>query len=589
MKRSKGAPATRLGAERQRVAASERAEPLRRRLLIRLGEGDAVPSVLADDVGSSREQVSRKLKELREAGLVTFDKEVDDRRRSRHSLTSEGRSELGRYLAFGKAEDPLPKVSDEEKVAFLTEALEGAKTLRRRSNRLREASERFEDIRSQALEIGASDLALRALAELTITQRQARQVEKRDRSLETMKSIAFGAGDFESRLVYPAVAHLEYERGKGGELGETDTAALARHLFASTSLFEALTEERSKAETKVWGSHRAWSVVSLAENYREQSRYEDALQYGSSALRLFEELGDDYGHTRCLLLFGVCLRLLQRFDVAWICLEQAYALADARSNGFERAMVDCLVQMGEVRRCQSSTGEARDLLVEACERAERLEMTIARAFATSALAAGEFQDEALDRAQTVLREAQKMFKKGRHVEGVALNARRQATVARHLSAQGIAPSDDEVKSLIALSEKNYRFLGSPAGVAACEIERGWMRTISPACGDVDEVVDRLNLMLGDTDERRPIEGDPWVPKVLRAFSREVGGPLEKQTKELLTTSNRRIEQEGETGVKSVSEVAEGLDQGTPRPAHRSVAEMAGESRRRKAPPELTAA
>jgi hypothetical protein len=303
---------------------------------------------------------------------------------------------------------------------------------------------------------------------------------------------------------------------------------------------------------------------------------------------MFDDLDDDYGRTQCWLLFGFCLRLLQRFDVAWTCLERSFGLASAKRNSFERAMAYCRVQMGEVRRCQSRTDEARMLLEEARERAELLDLDTASAFATSGIAATEFQEEALDQAQVTLREAQKVFDLGRHTEGIALNARRQATVARHLSAEGVPPREREVKSLIARAERGYKALGSPAGVAACEIERGWMRTISPGCGSVEQVVGRLTRMLGDEDQRDTLEADPWVPKALREFSKEVGGELEAEAKRLLTTANDQIRREGEKGLKSVAKVARGLEEipdGRPR---KPVVEMGGESRRRRAPLELTA-
>lgn len=589
MKKPNTTATGRLRAERRRVAELESTEPLRRRILVALGEAAAAPSELARAVDARKESVSRKLRELREAGLVEVSRDTDDRRRSVYSLTAAGRSELGRHLAFGEPEVSLPPPDRDEVVEFLREALAGAVAMRRRSNRLQGAIDRIEDIKSQAEELDAVDLRLEALAELTITQRQDRQTAQRDLSLQSLSALALGADEVEPRLVYPAIAHLEYERGKAADLGETDTAVLGRHLIAAMSLFEALTEERPVEETKTWQGRRAWSVIGFANNLREQSRYEEALRYAVSGLRLFEDLDDDYGRTQCWLLFGFCLRLLQRFDVAWTCLERASALAGSKGNSFERAMAYCRVQMGEVRRCQSRTDEARELLDEACLRAERLDLDIAKAFATSGIAATEFQDGALDGAQATLRRAQEIFDSRAHTEGMALNARRQGTVARHLSAEGIAPREREIKSLIARAERCYMSLASPAGVAACEIERGWMRTISPECGDVRQIVDRLNRMLADDDQREILKADPWVPRVLREFSKEVGGDLEDKAKRLLTTANDQIKREGEKGLKSVAKVASGLDQIPDGKPKKPVVEMGGESRRRRAPLELTAA
>jgi DNA-binding MarR family transcriptional regulator len=589
MSEAKATDTGRLAKEHRSVRRVERAEPLRRRLLLSLGEGDAVPSVLATRVDAQKESVSRKLGELRRAGLVAARTDPDDRRQSIQSLTAAGRSELGRHLAFGKPEEKIPPPDRAEEIGFLREALGGAIAMRRRSNRLPEAIERMEDIRSQALELEDFDLALEALVELTVTQRQDHQTSQRDVSLADLQALAAGSQEIEPRLVYPAVAHLEYERGKAADVGETDTAALGRHLIAAVSLFEALTEQGPSDEVARWQSRRAWSVIGFANNLREQSRYEESLSYAVSALQLFEELNDDYGRTQCWFLFGFCLRLLQRFDVAWTCLQKASALASSKGNSFERALAFCLLQMGEVRRSQSRTDEARRLLDEACERADRLDLHVARAFATSGCAAIEFQDGELEGAQQTLRRAQEIFDLAEHVEGVALNARRQATVARHLSAEGVPPREREIKRLIVRAERAYKSLGSPAGVAACEIERGWMRTISPDCGKVEPIVARLNRMLADEDQRDNLIADAWAPKVLREFSREIGGELEGEAKRLLTTANGQIKREGEKGLKSVSRVADGLEKIADEKPKKAVVEMGGEARRKRPPLELAAA
>jgi tetratricopeptide (TPR) repeat protein len=584
---STGSP--RLRAERREVAEIERKEPLRRRLLVALGRQDMTPTSLAKAVGARKESVSRKLGELRREGMVVAAPEANDRRQVAYSLTRAGRAEMGRHLAFGASEKAPAPPGETEEVEFLREALVGAVAMRRRSNRLDDAMERFRDIEAQAREANAPDLALEAFAELITTQRQDCRLEERESAMEVLGQMSSGERGVEAELVHPAIAHLEYERGKGGDLGERDLTALERHLTAARSLFEALISERPHADTRPWRNRRAWSVVSLANNLRDQSRYEAALRQGASGLLMFEELDDDYGRAQCWLLFGFCLRLLRRFDAAWNCLDQALTLATGQGNSFERAMAYCLVQMGEVRRCQGETGEARELLGAALERSEYLELHVAQAFATSALAATEFQDQQLEDAQRTLRSAQSIFNSCKHSEGIALNARRQATVARHLSAGGVRPDEPEVKRLIATAEDIYFDLGSPAGVAACEIERGWMRKISPDCGAVDEIVDRLIQMIDDDDERETLESDPWVPKVLREFSKEVGEPLEKRAKNVCAESNRNLAKTGERGMQSVSEVAGELAGAGKAQPTTPVVEMGGESSRKEVPLELAAA
>jgi DNA-binding MarR family transcriptional regulator len=570
----------RLNAVRAEVAASAEKEPLRRRLLMALGEGASTPTQLSKDVDASKEAVSRKLGEMRDTGLVSASKNADDRRRTTYSLTRAGRSELGRHVAFGEHEEvQLP--NSREVVVFLREALAAAVAMRRRDNRLQDAIDRIREIYEQAKELQAHDLALEALAELATTQRQDRQQEERNRSLEILERIAMGDTGADSRLVYPAIAHLEYERGKVSDLGPADPPKLAHHLIASKTLFERLVETSRGRDTRYWRSRRAWSLVSLAHNYRDQSRFEGSLQYAAAGLRVFEELDDDYGRTQCWFLFGFCLRLLRRFDAAWKCLEQAHSIARVPTNSFERAIAYCLVQMGEVRRCQEQLGEAEELLDEALGEAKRLDLHLARAFATSGLAAVRFQSSDLEQAQTTLRSAQRVFQRCKHPEGIALNARRQATVARHLSSQGVAPDEPEVKRLISLSEKHYRSLGSPAGVAACEVERGWMRQISPSCGDLGEILDQLDHLL--RDERGTLEQDAWVPRVLDLFARQAGSkPLAEEAHDIYSQSERHLEEQGEASVRRISDVADHFtekDEGNPSTA---VIEMGGESRRKSA-------
>jgi predicted transcriptional regulator len=570
----------RLVAVRAEVAASAHKEPLRRRLLLTLADGSSTPTRLSRSVDASKEAVSRKLTEMRKAGLVSASKSGDDRRRATYSLTRAGRSELGRQLAFGEQIPPsLPDV--EERVAFLRESLAAAVAMRRRDNRLQDAIDRLEEILAQADELGADDLALETLAELATTQRQGRQKEERNKSLAVLEAIAMGRDQSPSRLVYPAIAHLEYERGKVSDLGPADPATQAHHLIASKTMFERLIETSLPSNTAYWRSRQAWSLVSLAHNYRDQSSFEGSLQYAAAGLQSFDELDDDYGRTQCWFLFGFCLRLLRRFDAAWSCLERAHSIASASNHSFERASAYCLVQMGEVRRCQNRISDARALLTEALDEAKRLDLPVARAFATSGLAAVSFQANDLEQAQITLRSAQRVFGRCKHLEGIALNARRQATVARHLSSEGVAPDEPEVKRLIRLSEKNYRSLGSPAGVAACEVERGWMRRLSPDCGDLEQVLDQLDGLL--KEERGTLERDAWIPWVLDNFAQEVGRKvLAKEAREVYAQSERHLEEQGEAGVQRISAVDDDFsdnDEGKP---STKVIEMGGESRRKSA-------
>jgi len=576
--------AQRLKRERRDVAAVERKEPLRRRLLIALGEAPATSSALAETVEAEKPSVSRKLTAMREEGLVTAEKDADDGRLSRYSLTDEGRSELGRHLAFGAAEKAPPPADREESVQFLREALAGAVQMRRRANRLQDAIDRLEEIRAQAEKVGADDVALEALAELATTQRQDRQRKPLERSLVTLDEIAQGR-ESAPELVFPAIAHLEYERGRAGELSEENAVRMARHLTAALSLFGQLTEDRPNADTRAWRTRRAWSVVSLAGNLRCQSMYEEALRHAASALGMFEELEDPYGRSQCWFLFGFCLRLLRRFDEAWSCLEHAHAIAADPSNSFERARASCLMQMGDVRRCQGRHGEARELLGDVIQLADDMDLPVTSAFATSAMGAVEFQEEDLPQAQVTFRLAQEIFDRCGHREGIALNARRQATVARRLSETGTKPNAGEVKALIALAERTYEEMGSPAGVAACEIERGWMRIFSPSCGKLEPVVNRLNKMLVPNSRQwESLVHDAWVPPVLNTFAKGAENEvLTKHAKKLNSMAKQELEAKAEQGVESISTVAGRFKTTSEGRISARVAEMGGESSREEEP------
>ena len=168
-----------------------------------------------------------------------------------------------------------------------------------------------------------------------------------------------------------------------------------------------------------------------------------------------------------------------------------------------------------------------------------------------------------------------------------MNGRRQATVARHLSEAKKPLDEPKVKGLIRQAERIYHAIGSPAGVAACEIERGWMRTLSPRCGDVGEVEKRLTRLL-KSDERVPVILDASVPVVLKAFGRRVGGELEKEASDVARQARERLIEQAELGVQSVSEIT-GIKEARPVKPRTSVVEMGAEARRKQAPLDLVAA
>lgn len=583
---------SRLKRERDEIAQLER-EPLRRRLLVSLGNAAGEPTVLAERLGVRKESVSRKLKVLQKDGLVRSNQDADDRRRVIYELTPAGRSEMGRHLSLGRP-DPIPPPADQERIAaFVREAIDGAVSLRRRSNQLGEAIDRLEEIRRQCEAAGLPELGLEALAELTTTQRQDRRESQFDASLGTLERIVAGTEPADAPLVLPAAAYLEYERGRAGDLRKGEESERIQRLLGARSHFDTLLKDRPRADGGDWARRYAWSVASLAGVLRRQTRHEAALEYAALALRSFEELEDPYGMAHCWFLFGFSLRLLRRFDEAGSCLDRSYAIAAEEGNGFERVRANCLMQKGDVERCQGNTVAATETLSSAIDLAGSMKMAVTQAFAHSAIGAAQFQEEDHERARETLEAAQTLFEQTGHREGIALNARRQLTVLRHLSAAGVKLDTPATKELLATAQGGYEELGSPTGVAACEIERGWMRSISPRCGKLPPVVRRLgkmvDAMLEDPRRAEILLLDAWLPAMLRDFARNVAPDLLADAKDVYRDAGRELTRQGELGVVTINDTGQRIKtshktQGSPK-----VIEMAGEAPREREPLALVAA
>ncbi|HEX6665474.1 MAG TPA: hypothetical protein VF081_02635 [Solirubrobacterales bacterium] len=578
--------------EKRELAQIERKEPLRRRLLVALGKSPSTPTDLAKAVGTRTASVGRKLAEMLDEGLLATEKGRDDRRLTIYSLTPEGQSELGRHLAFGAPTKLPPRRNEEEVAKFLREALAGAVALRRRRNRLQDSIDRLEEILAQARELKADEIALEALAELATTQRQSSQQLPLKRSLGVLETIALGTPDVRADLVLPAIAHLEYERGRIGELRGEDLAPMAQHLNAAISLFGQLVDHRPAADTRALRTRQAWSVVGLARNLRRQSQYVASLRYAAQALEMFDELEDDYGRVQCLYLFGFGLRQLRRFDEAWSCLDRAHKIAADPGQSFERARASCLMQMGDVSRHRGDTDKATDLLGEAVELADHLDLVLTRAFATSAIGAVEYQKREFQLAQQTLGSAQGLFEQCGHPEGTALNARRQATVARRLLLEDFKMSVSEVrvfKRLLRSAERSYREIGSAAGVAACEVERGWMGMLEPDCGSVGQAIKQLNRILSNNRAWRSLKGDAWFPEVFRSFARQANDEeLVARAKGVYSAAKEQFEESGNQGLEYVLEATGPLETTKEVQAPKLAIEMGGESRL-KDPPVAVAA
>ena len=569
----------RLRREREQVADVERREPLRRRILAALAEAPETPTFLARKLKAPKESVSRQLRDLREAGLVEAHQGIDDRRLRRYSLTAEGELALSQHRAFGEGTEERPPLPSAAEVSeSLRSAIHSAVKMRRRSNRLEEASDRFRLIVDQAAEVDAPDVSIEALAELATTLRQSRKLDELDDLLEKLMAIGGTSGEC-TPLALSAAAHYEYALGRLGDRRGEDLAARECHLKDAAALYKQLARTSNKELAPAWLERRAWSVVSVAGNLRKQWKLEKAFREAGFAQELFKELEDPYGLSHSFFMQGFCLRLLGDLDEAWTCLDKAYALAD--DNQFERFQADSLMQMGEVRRCQGNAEEARQLLNEALARSDRMDLLVTQAFAQSALGAVEYQLQRWPDAEAALGAAQKLFESCDHAEGLALNARRRATVARQAAAAAVKQTDLRgVERLIRSAFERYKHLRSPAGIAACEIERGRLQMMRSDGKRSPGAVKKLKILLENYHLRGLLEQDLWVPRVLNAFAHEIDDEgLSIQAEQVRLSAAQRLADRVAQGMRQIPERVGGALGAGDEEEGVLVAEMGGETQR----------
>jgi DNA-binding MarR family transcriptional regulator len=566
------------------IAERER-EPLRRKILAALTAGPATPTQLGKRFDSPTPSVNRILKEFREAGLVIREGDAADRRRRHYSLTAAGEAELNRYTAFGERQEPPPSLTDEETRSLLQSALHKGVRIRRQENRLGEAASRFRAVIREAEKAGERELALEAMVELAKTLRQDRQHGEQEQlnaaygELATkLNEIAIGnAGDYRAELALPAAAHLRYVLGRAGDRREDDLQTREAHLISARELYGQLFVNSDPSDRAGWFARRAWSIISLAGNLRKQTRLETALRMATVAKRDFDVLEDDYGRAHCLIMFGFCLRLLGEFLEAAVCLERAYDLG--RKHSFERISADALMQMGEVKRCLGELDEAQAMLSEALDRSDQMSLWVTQAFAQSALGAVEFQLERFGEADEKFQRADELFGDCRHAEGIVLNTRRKAAVARRIAEASSKPSYVAAERLIESAYEGYEKLHSPAGIVACGIEEGWVQMMRKG-GRVQPVVARLKAVLADRNRREFLELDPWVPQLLCRFAREAeDGDLVETSEAVLTAAQEKLCERGTRGVEQVAEVMKEVKLEEEDELDESTAEMGGEARR----------
>lgn len=571
------AAAARLAGKDGRVERLERREPLQRRVLEALAEGSCTPTELAERISTPKESVTRQLGRLREQGLVSYREVPGDARKRHYAMTVSGEIQLSQHRAFGAETTRPDEPTDEEIIDFLLAALRAAIVLRRKAKTLDDVIVRLERIVQQAHVANANEVALEATIELITTLRQDQRWDRAREILSEVDRISRGlVAEAGTAVVPAAIAHREYTLGLISSQ-ERDRVTGAKHLVFAAELYDQFADLPPYGAPAEWRERQAWTLIGLANNLRAQSQYEQAMRASGEALRLFDELSDHYGRSRCLFTFGFCLRLLGDHANAWIYLDDSHNLA--AEHGFERFQADSLMQMGEVRRCQGRLEEATELLTESQQRAANLDFTVTQAFALSALGAVHYQHREMEQSALALGQAQRLFEHNRHLEGAALNARRHATVARRMAR--IEADRREVARLITNACERYVALRCPAGVAAAEIEWGYLEITGR--GDPNEAASRLTTLLSDPRQRVLIEYDFWVPRVLQSFAGRVdNGTLFGRTAELVQSAQRRAQEAHIAIRETIAAIGVHAPQDDEDPVTApeltSVDEMGGESR-----------
>lgn len=574
---------TRRAADHAReIGAKETAEPLRRRLLEALRSEHLTTKELATRLDVPGESISRVVGRLREEELIETGIDPGDGRKRPHFLTPAGEVELSRHSAYGGARRNVVEPSHRQRVTFLYSALDAAVEMRRQTNELEDAGTRISIVLREARGIRDGGLVIEAINELATTLRQIPAGDEEIRPLlDELEEISLGRSPFtKSSLVMPAIAHREYSLGRLGESRDNEGGRRARHLIGANNLYAQLAADPNHLEPSKWKERGGWGLIGLARNLRERSKFEEALLEAAKALQLFEEIENPYGRSHCHYVFGDCLRLLGDFDGAWTWLRDARALAE--EHCYERFQAELLIQMGEVLRCLGKLDEAQAALEESRDRAESMGLQVTHSFARSALGAVAFHRQDFGTAKSELSEAHKGFKRLRHRQGLALNARRRGAVARLVFVE-TRQHPESAERMIDVARGQYESLASPAGIAACDIEQGRLRLARKK--DVREtVVELLDLIDNRAAERNMVELDPWVPAVMGAFAEETGSEhFIDRSLSLLEAARARLSERARVGVQQAAELmgqpSRPISSAGPRSVGADSAdEMAGETR-----------
>jgi DNA-binding MarR family transcriptional regulator len=488
--------------------------PLRRRILRRLLDAPASGVDVAAVLGVERETVSRILRPLEDEGLIVRTADEDDRRRRLNAITEAGIAHLNRYEAFDGGERPA-SASPISQQTFLFDMVNAAVEERREGNQLPAVEARLRVVIREAEKRDAPSLSLMARKELLTALRQLEDHKGHEVELTVLDHLVAHATRPED--VLPAFAHSEYERARQASPHEPEQfgGRLRRSISAADAYLKLRVQDSEGPDD--WGRRYGWALLCQAEILREVTRLGDAIARAGHAELEFVRAGDAYGAWRAWYLQGVSHRLRGEYEPAERHLRRV--LVEARSHSFDRLTADALTQLGEVQRCAGNANEAKATLNEACHMAGALRLQVTLGFAQCGLGATMFDLEDYGVALEHLARAHEVFTSVDHDEGLALNHRRFAVIARHELGSSAPIGPDSAMEHIALALLRYERLQSPAGWLACQVERGELEIElgrSP-----DAVTDRLTSLLAHDRrgfKRHLVALDPWVPALIRKFA-----------------------------------------------------------------------
>ncbi|GLV12024.1 hypothetical protein MyChFU_53440 [Mycobacterium intracellulare subsp. chimaera] len=479
-------------------------ESLRSQILNLLAQTpDSTPSQVAQTLNRSTTVVSRVLTTLLEAELVAFESDPNDGRirhyrlRSRDTVSEEG--------------EVKPPAAVEEERQYLGLVIAAAVSARRGMNDLDYAIDRLERALELATEVQANDLALVARRELVTTLRQAGRDPEAQAHLDALAEIAAGKGGIEPELVAPATACLDYELGRHDLL---PTRQRLDHLTTAATVF-ARCDQLDEAHD--WAPREGWALLGSAELWRQQTDFGAASDYAKRAESVFAAYGDTYGSAEAMRMQGFCQRLRGNFSEAIAVLKRADELAKVDSA--DRCRADILLQLGDAFRCTGELKAADETLTEAAEIARKIGRTRTLGFGLTALAAVKYASGELGQAWALATKAEPSLASS--PPGRALNARRQAVIARELAVHGDHAKWGQSVDSFRQAMAHYRALRSPAGIAACCVGLG---KVYEKRGAPDPMIDDLIDVASTRAGRLLIPIDPWIPSLMQQWAKESGDP-----------------------------------------------------------------